>query len=193
MLLFQTQQVKFFTVAVMSDRIFVFVLGWRKAKQENSQMITVSCKHRKNVQEYSGDNKRKFTQCRYLIRGQMLGATAQPEANFNLHRSRLSPQCLLLISELLIEEGWEPNNWKRGGLEGYRKDTRRWRDLDTSAAAISVVYQRDGQHTPTAVPACNRLFWQRGACVLRCLSRVPAGPDQRCDDTRVFWQISSSL
>lgn len=45
----------------------------------------------------------------------MIGATAQPEANFNLHRSRLSPQCLLLISELRIGEGLEP--WKSGGLE----------------------------------------------------------------------------
>lgn len=48
----------------------------------------------------------------------MLRATAQPEAHFNLHRSRLSPQCLLLISELLIGEGLESNKWKRGELEG---------------------------------------------------------------------------
>lgn len=110
----------------------------------------------------------------------MLGAAAQPEAHFYLHRSRLSPQCLLLISELLIGEGLESNKWEKGGLEGYRKG---WRDRDNSAATISVVFQK---YSHIAVPACNRLFWQRGAFVMRCLSRFPAGPGQRCDDTRVF-------
>lgn len=51
----------------------------------------------------------------------MFGATARPEANFNLHRSRLSAQCLLLISELLIGEGLELNKWKRGRLGGIQE------------------------------------------------------------------------
>lgn len=62
---------------------------------------------------------------KYIIREQMLCASAKSEAKFSLHQLQPSPLPVLLISKLLIRESEQVEEGRAGGIEEGHKGLER--------------------------------------------------------------------